>query len=472
MVKPGPLRLPPFLCLLAVILLSCGSVATRHRFYEPITEDIQNRNFEAAVEKLKAARQKNFYEKKDRLIFFLDAGLAYHYAGDNNSSIRLLTEAEEAADDLFTRSISRAAASLILNDNILEYSGEDYEILYTNLIKALDFMALDQFDDAFVEIRRSNLKLELLEQKYADAARRFKDIPRDDTLNVNKHLSYEIEKVRFNNDAFGRYLSMHMYAAEGKYDDARIDYDKLMDAFDSQPHIYSFPKPDVRYQASDGVILSFVAMAGLAPVKEAVGLRIRTDKDLNLVQVLYTDGPRKDSEYGHLPFPVTEDYYFKFSLPVLMSRPSQIGRIIVYADDEYLGELDLIEDVEAVAEETFKAKKSLIYFRTIARAIFKGLATHKVKQKIDKDHKDNRVAAWILKAAVDVGTDVIENADLRCSRLLPGRIYVGDFEIEPGVYNLKIEFISREGYVVSTYNIVDYEVKNKSWNLIEAFSLN
>ena len=31
-----------------------------------------------------------------------------------------------------------------------------------------------------------------------------------------------------------------------------------------------------------------------------------------------------------------------------------------------------------------------------------------------------------MKAAVDVGTDIIENADLRCSHLLPGKVYIGD----------------------------------------------
>jgi len=453
------------------MLSGCGSVMTKHKFYEPITKDLRGHEYEAAVQKIEAAKQDNRYEKKDRMLYYLDAGFANHYALHYDTSIVKLSLAESSAEDLFTKSVSRAAASLALNDNILEYSGEDYEILYTNLFNALNYLAKNEFDDAFVEIRRANEKLDLLERKYAKAAEEFKSSAEDDTLDVNANLSYEIEKVRFNNDAFARYLSMHIYAADGKFDDAKIDYNSLTEAFHTQPHIYDFALPKVQYYADSGAVLSFVALAGMAPVKESLGLRIRTDKDLDLVQVLYTDGAKKDTEYGNIPFPVSQDYYFKFSLPQLMPQPSLITGVKVWADDQYLGELSLIEDVSKVAEETFKAKRSLIYFRTIARAIVKGLAAHEAKQEID-DKSNNALAGWLMKAAVDVGTDIIENADLRCTHLLPGKIYVGDFEIQPGTYDFTIEFIGANGETINRRTIPNYQVYKSGWNMIEAFSLN
>jgi hypothetical protein len=456
--------------LVVLILSGCGSVATKHKFYGPITDDVRNNEYQSAVTKIDLAKADNQYEHKDRLLYYLDAGFANHYADNYDTSIVKLTLAEDAAEELFTRSVSRAAASLALNDNILEYSGEDYEVLYTNLFNALNFLAKDNFDDAFVEIRRSNEKLDLLMIKYAKAAEEYKTQAKDDTLNINSKISYDIDRVRFNNDAFARYLSMHMYAAEGKFDDARIDYDRLVEAFDNQQHIYNFSRPNVKYRASKGVIVSVVALTGLSPIKEAVGLRIRTDKDLGLVQVLYTDGPNKDSEYGHIPFPVTEDYYFKFSLPVLVDQPSRVSRVRVLANGMVVGQLQLIEDVGNVAKETFRAKKSLIYFRSIARAIFKGLAAHKAKKKIDEKH--DGLGGWLMKAAVDVGTDIIENADLRCSHLLPGKVYIGDFELEPGAYDVAIEFYGAEGNLLKVQRYPDYQVGTTGWNMLEAFSLN
>jgi hypothetical protein len=460
--KASAVRL--LLCLFLII--GCGSIATQKGFYEPITGDLRNNNFEAAVEKIEKAKADNKYGNKDRFLYYLDAGLAYHYASRFEESSLRLTSAEDAADELFTRSISRAAASLLLNDHILEYAGEDYEVLYTNLIKALNYISFDDFDGTFVEIRRANEKLNLLEQKYRKAAHEFSNAPNGDSGEVE--IDYQVEKVRFNNDAFARYLSMHVYAAEGKMDDARIDYDLLHQAFREQPHVYGFTPPDVKYYSKNKTILSIVGMAGLSPVKEALNLRIRTDKDLDLVQILYTDPQHGESEYGHLPLPVSEDYYFKFAIPQIVSRPSYISRVRVIANGESIGELKLLEDVGAVARETFQAKKSLIYLRTIARALAKGLAAHKAKEKADT----GGLEGWLKKAAVDVATDISENADLRCSRLLPGKIYVGDFEIQPGVYDLTIEFLDGDGNLISATDITGYEVLGKGLNLVEAFSLN
>ena len=61
--------------------------------------------------------------------------MLHHYNGDFEQSNTLLSKAETAFDELYTKSIGRAAASMLLNDNILEYSGEDYEDIYLNIFK-------------------------------------------------------------------------------------------------------------------------------------------------------------------------------------------------------------------------------------------------------------------------------------------------------------------------------------------------
>ncbi len=455
--------------LLSLLMISgCGSLATRKEFYTPIAAELQKGDYSAAARQIETACSEKKYQNKDRFVYFVDAGLAYHYASDFNLSNERLASAEIAAEELFTKSITRAAASLLLNDNILEYAGEDYEILYTNLFMALNYIASNNFEDAFVEIRRANNKLNLLEQKYREAADNFNESIKNDTAAVQ--INYEAKTVRFNNDSFARYLSMRMYAAEGKFDDAAIDYDLLRRAFIEQPNIYNFAMPDIKYFPEDNekTILSVVGLTGLSPVKEALNLRIRTDKDLDLVQILYTDPELGDSEYGHLPMPVSVDYYFKFSIPKIVSRPSQISGIELYANSEFLGRLQLLEDIGTVAGETFESKKSLIYLRTVARAVFKGLAAHQAKKKNDKGD----LGSWLKKALIDVGTDISENADLRCSRLLPGQILVGDFEVPPGIYELKINFIDIYGQIIRTKEINGDKVLKTGLNLIEAFSLN
>jgi len=451
--------------LLLLTVSGCSAVSTRTGFHGPITDELLRGDYQEASYQIEKARARGKYAKKDRLLYYLDSGAIYHYAGDTDSSNARLTMAEEAADDLFTKSISRAAGSLILNDNLLEYAGEDYEVLYTNLLMALNYINLGAFDDAFVEIRRSNEKLDLLEQKYAQAADELNSASEWDSDSVR--IDYKAANVRFYNDAFARYLSMRMYAADGKMDDAGIDYNYLTEAFTIQPNIYDFALPEIRISPDSGTLLSVVALAGLSPVKEALNLRIRTDKDLDLVQVLYTDSENKDVEYGHLPIPVNADYYFKFAIPKLVPRDSEVYEIRVYADSRPIGQLGLIEDVSKVAEETFKAKSSLIYLRSVARAVAKGLAAHKAKRKADTGGLDG----WLKKAAIDVATDISENADLRCARYLPGKIYVGDFEIEPGVYDIEVAFLDSHGEEMKRISYARYEIKNSGLNLIETSCL-
>jgi len=452
--------------LILSIVSGCSSVATKKAFYAPITAELRAHNYETARQQIEQARDKNKYAKKDRLIYFIDAGLANHYAGHYQQSNLKLAEAERAAEELFTKSVSRAVASMLLNDNVLEYAGEDFEVLYTNLIMALNYNALGEYEDAFVEIRRANEKLNVLEQKYVDMAREFRMAAEEDTSAVA--IDYEAKKVRFFNDAFARYLSLHMYAAEDNADDARIDFDLLKDAFATQPHIYDFDMPEVKYHSKDQAVLSVVGLTGLAPVKEALNLRLRTDKQLKLVQIMYDDPEQPNAEYSHLPIDVEADYYFKFSIPMMVARPSIVGRINVFANNEPVGHLQLIEDVSKVAIETFEAKKSLIYLRTVARAIAKGLANHKAKKNAD----DGGLAGWLKKAAIDVVSDVLEDADLRTTQFLPGNIYVGDFEIAPGVYRLRIEFEDLDGHLVYRELIDEFEVTKGRFNLVEAFTPN
>ncbi len=446
--------------LIASIISGCGAVATRDKFYKPIAAELDAGNYSIAAEKFEKVK----FDKKDRFLYFVDSGVLYHYAAEFDSSNERLTAAENASEELFTKSISRAATSMLLNDNVLEYAGEDYEVLYTNLIKALNYLALKKTDDFFVEIRRADLKLGLLEQKYVKAAETLNRGEDTDTAGVR--INYQPGKVRFNNDAFARYLSLHMYASEGKWDDARIDYDKLQEAFESQPQLYDFNMPDVVYASDSGAVLSIVGLVGLCPVKKALNLRIRTDKDLGLVQVLYTDPQKEDTEYGQLPIPVKEDYYFKFAIPELTPRPSMISSVRIWAGDKELGELSLLEDVTKIAQETFEAKKTLIYLRSVGRAVAKGLATHQLKKKFDT----GGIEGWLKKAAVDVGSDISENADLRCARFLPGRIFASDFVLAPGIYDLKVEFLGIDDQIIKTETIPGYAVSQFGLNLISVFS--
>lgn len=461
---------PRRLCLGALLLLvvsGCSSGINREKYYEPLEADLRSGNYAAAVSTIEQAREKGAYREKDRFLYYLDAGLAYHYASRFDSSNARLSVAEQAAEELFTKSISRGVlASTLLNDNVLEYPGEDYEVLYTNLIGALNYLELGQFDDAFVEIRRTNDKLNLLEQKYEDAAAKIAAQTREDTSGA--YVQFQAQDVRFNSSAFARYLSMHIYAADGMYDDARIDHEAMLDAFTYQPNIYDFPPPAVEYAPEEGAVLSVVGLIGLAPVKEPLNLRIRTDENLHLLTVIYDDQNPENTVFANYPLPKgIGDFYAKLSVPQFAPRPSEVAAIRVSSDGELLGQLQLIEDVSEVAAATFEARQSIILWRTVVRVVLKTLSASKVKNAID----DGGIAGWLGKLATDVVYDVSEQADLRCGSLLPGRILVGDFSVPAGKYNLTVDYLDKEGAVIESRHYSGVQVREGNFNLVRTFCL-
>ena len=153
------------------------------------------------------------------------------------------------------------------------------------------------------------------------------------------------------------------------------------------------------------------------------------------------------------------------SVWTIVTRIPHAIRVVI--NGETVGSLQKIEDIGAIAEETFRAKKSLIYLRSAARAVAKGLAAHKLKKKLDT----GRLAGWLKKAAVDASMDITENADLRCSHLLPGQIHVGDIEIEPGSYDITVEFLGADGAVIGNNHFTDFPVAKGAFNLAEAVLL-
>ena len=57
-------------------------------------------------------------------------------------------------EELYTKSVSRALGTLIINDNTTEYAGEPFDRALTNVFRALDYVFLDDRENALVEARK------------------------------------------------------------------------------------------------------------------------------------------------------------------------------------------------------------------------------------------------------------------------------------------------------------------------------
>jgi len=453
------LRISAFL-IFALFLPGCASLVTYTSRYVPVEESIANRNYEQAIKLIQEQQEKNYYTQKDRLLFYLDMAISYYYAGNYEKSIQFFDRAEQTIEELYTKSVSNIAASFLLNDNVLDYAGEDYEDIYINVFKCIGYLELGLFDDAFVEIRRLNEKIETLSLKYADLVTALNQA-------VQTDIEFRHGDIRFHNSALARYLSYLIYRAEGEYDDARIDLESIHQLWALQPDVYDFPMPtpikglDVDSDVTQVNVVSFV---GRGPEKYAIGFKIDTYNGYILV---YPLGESATAE--KIIMNIEEGYHFKFSLPEIRPRESQVQFVEVYIDGEYGGHLELLEDMSQVAISTFRVKQPIIYLKTIARTVTKGIVAQEQKATIAEKTKDP-IFNSLLLASVDVAVDISENADLRCWRLLPGKCMIGEFEVSPGIHDIEVRYLNAHRQIIDSQTFYDFQVQPNGLNMVDSFS--
>lgn len=438
--------------LTAILALSC---AAGPNVYRGIDLAVGNDDFETAIETVVSGQEaKNpIYSEKNSIMLFLDKGLLEYYAGNYSNSSQDLQEAERLIQEAYTKSITEGFFSYILNDNTKEYPGEDFEDIYINIFNALNYYKRGSIEGALVEIRKLSMssgKLDMLGRKYD-----YKDpntgASLDETVQKETGVSQLPSKkpVEFSNSALARYLAALFFLADGNTDSARIEFEQLQKAFLSNSNVYKNPVPQAVEEAQNvpkgKARLNVIGFTGLSPIKEEE-------------QIVY-----------YFPFfqhPILHKAVFK--LPKLVKRPSRINRIEVVIDDGEKFELELLEDMGTVIEKTFAVRYANIMLKTYIRTLIKYAAAD-VLAVVTAD-KAGELAGLAVAIAAKTGLEATESADTRMSRYLPDKAYIGGINLDPGTYNVTVNFYSG-GRIISQIERVGVVVREKGLNLIDAVSL-
>ena len=120
----------------AALLFFAGCGVSQNLYYD-VENDVSEGRYLDAAGTVRANMDE--YGDKSSVLYKLDMGVLYHYAGLSDSSTSYFLSAENEIEDLYTKSISLAAVSMVLNDNVLPYEGEDFEKVLINIFLALNF---------------------------------------------------------------------------------------------------------------------------------------------------------------------------------------------------------------------------------------------------------------------------------------------------------------------------------------------
>lgn len=381
--------------------------------YNTLENYVSSGNCRLAVEYLQD--KESAYGNPRRLNFLLDSAMINMLCGKYEESNRYLHEAERLAEKLWTRSLTGEAASLLINDYTLPYRGEDFEKALVNLFSAINYLMLDNYEEALVECRRLDSLLTLLNDKY-------------DKKNVYKE------------DAFGRYLSGMIYESEGSMNDAYIDYYKALKTYESYREDYGTPVPKA-------------LTADLYRVAEATGrlseIRLefsyygeknrRTDReetgDSGKIVMIHFNGksPVKledriivVTKYGpvSIAFP-------RYAVNRPACRESSLKAVSKAISSETRSEL--AEDINEIALKNLDDRKGRIMIKAVARAAAKQAAIN----NLVKDDSLRKVFNLL-------NTAFVERADTRTWRTLPGEIYLAKLHLPPGDYEIEADSCGRK----------------------------
>ena len=437
----------------------------QRKIHEAVSTSIGQGDYAAAINQLQAGRE-DCYREKDRILYFLDMGMLCHFAGRYRESNDLLGQADEAIAAAYTRSVRQAAASFMLNDNVLEYPGEDYEDIYLNVFKALNYLGLNEPKEAFVEVRRIAEKLSVMEGRYVKVAEQLNTVP-------DRRVNFKAGATRFHNSALARFLSLIMYRADGNLDDARIDTEKIEETWRLSSQIYSFPMPAIRtaLAPSGQPRLTLLAFAGRTPEKMADTMWIHTFKDrVVIARSVEVPSARKDC-VDVIPWPgVKPDLHVKLEVPYLFRRPSQVGSVRAVVDDRTIVDLARLESLENVAMDTFAVKRPLIYVKTLSRVVLKVLLAETTIEETTK--KEDQSTKDLVRMATYMALAASESADLRATRYIPGQAWMADVALSPGAHAVRVEYLGPDGQILHTQVLPPVEVRQEWPNLAQSAYLN
>jgi hypothetical protein len=184
----------------------------------------------------------------DRLLYHMELAVLKHLQGQYLESNQRLEVAEKIAEELEVTSVSNSLAAFMTNPRYGNYSGADFEKVFINYYKTLNYLAisngaatrnarLDAIESARIESRRLGIRLNALNSDKGTYAEQ-KDI--DDqifsqVLDVFSSLRGNLidhDSLEYRDDAMAHYLTGITYEATGEYDNARISYQKSATSYE------------------------------------------------------------------------------------------------------------------------------------------------------------------------------------------------------------------------------------------------
>lgn len=316
------------------------------------------------------------------------------------------------------------SSQYVLNDKARPYRVHDFERVLLSSRLALNQIALGRWNDARVEIRRSHeMEARIAEQQAARQQKLLAEQGDRALPNWDQIGGYPVEIIdspavralkNSYQSAFSHYLAGFVYEALGENSLAAAGYRQAIELQGELPVLDDgLRELDRRASKDDGLVDTLIVVeAGWAPVRQAQNFTLP------------------------LPWLTPRGYVSQrlasISFPLLRSRPQPdpVGWRLGTLDLD----LDLVTDTSLMARRALRDEMPMIMLRSSARAISRWA----VSSSLERQQGNNAAALALASGLLQLGGAVVEQADDRCWRSLPGRFYLARLRLAPGSLPLSV----------------------------------
>ncbi len=416
---------------------------------------LETGNYEEAYAELKKNAQ-----KKAELPLLFELGMVAHYANHFMDSNETLGQAEEIADELYTKSLSKEALSLVTSDLAKPYAVKKYERLLSYYYQILNYYYLNQLSGALVECRQAT--------------------------NLIEYYKGEGDDYDFFGSGFVAYLCGMIFEAAGEWNDAFISYrqaevnyrnslekagvpipEYLGDSLVRVARKLGFTEEAADYQALYGALPEYPENYGELILFYESGYVPQKDKVTLTFPILKTDefGEEHEAEAKKFvptlleregrTYPDVElEYLLHIEMPTYHSNRPQLTGIKVQVG-EMIEQGHLVEDVEQIAIETLNTEYTVVLFRTLVRALLKYLVTREVDKKSE-----------VLGLLANLVNIITEKADTRSWVTLPNQIFMVRMSLPEGTHTVGLSFLNGNGGIGLRERLGDVEISSNRITLL------
>ncbi|MCK9263255.1 MAG: hypothetical protein WDA72_10690 [Desulfomonilia bacterium] len=412
-------NVPTLIAALLVFLLpaGCSSLTSYTLMTQQARLSISQGRFDDAL----TAFPEKSARGKDEVLIRLERAVLLQAMGRFTESSREFQLAAGKIGQYESRAVVSAgrtasqAGSLILNEQVQPYEGEDFEKILLHAMNAVNYLMAGDLEGARVEIRVAYRRQNELREK---RARELEKAEREGRAKSWEQSFQKADSGRYRElssragnvhsvyqNAYAYYVSSLVYELGGELDEAYIDLKKGIQA---APDSESLQKDLIRLSRNLGFYedeQKWVARYGEPDEEYGVG----TD-----VFVIFQHGTAPVKEPLSFPIPLPGGGLAFASLPVYRFIPSgtQAGSIGVGGRDV---RTSVVSDINAIAARNLLDEFPVLFAKQVARSILKAQMT----SKLSREYGAMGAITGTLASAVT------EQADQRTWVSLPKEIQAG-----------------------------------------------